>query len=158
MSSFIAHQQKAISAALQYFRNTLSFTPDDKLSFSPSPTAKSTLALAAHVAITNKGFAYMLQGKPSKFTSLKSLLAWLDEEEKKITSREVVLSLLADSEKLLLETVESLSEDGLETIVQGASGPRSIRDTLAMIGPHIRMHAAQIDYLQTIWGDTDPHF
>jgi len=158
MNSFISHQQKAISAAMQYFRNTLSFTPDDKITYSPSPTAKSTLALAAHIAITNKGFASMLQGKPSKFTNLKSLLLWLDEEEKKITSRDAVLTLLDESEKLLLETVEGLSEDGLDTIIQGASGPRSVRDTLAMIGPHIRMHAAQIDYLQTIWGDTDPHF
>lgn len=158
MTEFIPYQQKIVSAALDYFKKTFSYVPDDKLNFTPSTTAKSPLQIAAHIAITNKGFASMLRGEPSKFSSVKELLVWLDGEEKKLDSRELVLKELESSELALFTAIQSLKDENLDEVVKAATGTRTKRDSLVRVSSHIFMHGAQIDYIQSIYGDLDPHF
>lgn len=158
MTEFIPYQLKVVNSALDYFKKTLSFIPDEKLNFAPSNTSKSPLQIAAHIALTNKGFASMLRGEPSKFNSVKELLVWLDGEEKKLNTKEAVLKEIDNSASELLSAIESLNEENLDEVVKAATGARSKRDSLARVGNHIFMHGAQLDYIQTIWGDNDPHF
>lgn len=158
MSEFISYQQKIVTSALDYFKKTFSFVPDDKLNFMPSSTAKSPIQIAAHIALTNKGFASMLKGEPSKFSSVKDLLIWLDGEEKKLNTRELVLKELESSEQILFTAIQSLRDENLDDVVKAATGTRTKRDSLVRVSSHIFMHGAQIDYIQSIYGDLDPHF
>jgi hypothetical protein len=60
---------------LEYFLNTLSFVPADKLTWSPTPTAKSALQIAAHCAGYSGGFASVIRQprrSPDHFTKKKS--------------------------------------------------------------------------------------
>lgn len=153
----IEYAKKVIPETIDNFAKTLEFIPDDKLTFSPSPTAKCPLQIAGHVVITNFGFSNMLKGEPSKYTSVSELLESLASEENKFTTRESITSGLNASKSALQSTLDELTEDGLNSYVQSARGSVLLRDLLLRIAPHIQMHRAQIDYIQTIWGDRDPH-
>src|SRR5579883_3346178 len=67
MEDFIAMCKDRVTAALDRFLHDLSFVPADKLTWSPTPTAKSALQIAAHCAGYSGGFASIIRA--GKFPS-----------------------------------------------------------------------------------------
>ena len=138
--------------------NTFKYVPDDKLSYTPSETSKSALRIAAHCAVTNYGLAAMLRGEPSEITTFAQLFDYCNQEEVKLTSREQVVAALEDSCENVKAAIQSVSPSDFEGMVgQGElQGPTTFFMNLP--GLHMSMHSAQIDYLQTGWGDMTTHF
>ena len=139
------------------FKRAFSHIPDDKLSWSPSETAKSALRIAAHIGLTNQGFASMIRGNNSPFGSVNELLEMLDDKERGYTTKDAALSLVDSFLTEVLSAIESLAPDQLATEVKTAFAPLPIGKIMMMPGSHMLLHAGQIEYLQTIWGDTDAY-
>jgi uncharacterized damage-inducible protein DinB len=136
---------------------TFAAVPDDKVTWSPSATAKSALRIAAHVGVTNFGFAGVLRGQGLKSASLEELFAHFNREEAKITSREQAVKLIDDSSNAVLAALDELTDAKMATEVMGPFGPMPMTFWMALAGRHADNHASQIDYLQTIWGDMEIH-
>src|SRR5579863_7965532 len=67
MEDFIAICKDRTTEAMDRFLHDLSFVPADKLNWSPTPTAKSALQIAAHCAGYSGGFASIIRA--GKFPS-----------------------------------------------------------------------------------------
>ena len=138
--------------------NTFKYVPDDKLTYSPAGTSKSALQIAAHCAVSNYGIAAMLRGEPSEINTFAQLFEYCNQEEAKFTSREQVLAAIDDSVENVKKAIQGVSPSQFEGLVgQGElQGPTPFFMNLP--GIHMSMHSAQIDYLETTWGDMTTHF
>ncbi|HPT99844.1 MAG TPA: DinB family protein, partial [Armatimonadota bacterium] len=79
------------------FLNTFAFVPDDKLTWTPSPTALSALRIAAHVGVTNQTLAGAIAGEALPTNDPAELSAMGDAAEKAITTREAAVRLIEES-------------------------------------------------------------
>jgi len=114
------------TGARDVMAHALATTPDDRINWSPSPTARTPVQQVAHAAAAVAHLTATLDGRrfavPTPAEADLEFRAW----ERQFTTRDEVLSLLA-------------------------------RNGDAFPALHTRVHAAQIDYIQTIYGDHDWH-
>ena len=134
------------------FMTTLGHVPDDKLNYKPSETAKSALEIAAHVAIANLGFAAIIAQQPMHDNPMQ----WVEEQSRAIDSREKAEAALVQGFKAAHAAILAADPNRMEETVPGPI-PGTLRFYLGLCARHNSTHAGQIDYLQTIWGDTEFH-
>ena len=139
------------------FLRTLSFVPADKLTWSPTPTAKSALQIAAHCAGYSSGFASIISA--GKFPSdVQEFLDPIESAIEGIATLEQAKTVLG---KGIADTVAAL--DGVKPAQIGGTIDSPLgRQTpflffMNVPGVHLEAHAAQIDYLQTCWDDQEVH-
>lgn len=161
-------------AKAEFIRSTdslkvvLAATPDDKLNWSPTDTCRSPLQIAAHAAIWVSRMHALLShciyqtpfesiaervgadGYPSIYTAMRAL-------EGPYTTREQVLDLLEASSARYLLFLDGIPAETLGRIVdlRFASFPLAVAITFS--GAHVASHVAQIEYIQTAYGDHDWH-
>lgn len=133
-------------------------TPDDKINWSPSPTARSITELVAHAAMSIGGMQSWLAGEPFPFESMAALDAYCREEEKKYTTRESVLSLLDENTTKFMAFLDSLTQERLGSTFETHMGSFPMLTAIGFCSDHLRSHTAQIEYVQTIYGDREMHF
>lgn len=150
-SAMIFQAKKVAEMALSRVKDTFAHVPEEKLHWVPAPSAKSAIRIVAHLAFSNQYFAHVLRGEPEGNKDFPEVLAWLTAQEQTISTR-------SEADALILRTSEDVLSaiDGLDPCAL-ASNPRS-SFILTLVGRHADSHAAQIDYLQTIWGDLEDHF
>ncbi len=138
--------------------HALATTPDDKLQWSPSPTARTPLQQAAHAAMSIPAIQDMLLGKPFPYASTAEYDAVLRIAEKELTTREQVLGLLEQSSVQYLAWLDTLTPEQLASIVHPPFGP-AVPMAAGITFPtyHLSSHISQIDYIQTIYGDHNWH-
>ncbi len=145
---------------MEEFLNTLSFVPDDRLTWTPSPTAKSAIRIAAHTALYAGRFASMIKTRKLPFSG--SLAEWKvrrNSEECEITNRTDIEVIFRQGTEEVLAALDSLTPEFISTPLDfgvGHSPPMTFLMNLP--GMHAISHAAQIDYLQTCWDDQEVHF
>lgn len=135
----------------------LTSTPDDKINWSPSSTARTPTELVAHGAMSIEGMQRWLAGEPFPFESMAALDAFCRTEEKKFTTREQALSLLEENTEKFLAFLDSLSQDTLGSTFETPMGSFPMMSALTFPADHLRCHAAQLEYVQTIYGDREMH-
>jgi hypothetical protein len=145
---------------MEHFLKVFSFVPDDKLTWTPAPTAKSAIRIAAHTALYAGRFARMIQNR--ELPGRDGLAEWLDrcnEEETAVTTREEMIRIFRKGTDEVIAALDSLPPEAIETSLESGLG-WSIPMTflMNMPGRHALSHAAQIDYLQTCWDDQEVHF
>lgn len=142
---------------MEYFLRNFSHVPDDKLEWTPTSTAKSAIRIAAHTALYARRFAKMIRDRQLPVTgSLQEWLAERDAEEMAITTREEVERVFRKGTKEVLAALDTLTPEDIELSLdsgQGWSMPMTF--LIALPGFHATLHAGQIDYLQTCWGDLE---
>jgi len=147
-------KQQAVSG-MEFFLRNFAHVPEDRLNWSPVPTAKSALRIAAHVALYAGRFASMIRERQvPKPVNLVEWLADRDAEEIAIKSREEVEQVYKLGTAEVLRALDDLNENDLESTIdsgQGWSMPFS--HLINLPGWHATLHAGQIDYLQTCWDD-----
>lgn len=157
MDSLVAACKKSAVQGMEYFLRNFSFVPDDKLTWTPTPTAKSAIRIAAHTALYAGRFARMIQDR--KLPSGDNLTEWLaqrDAEESAITSRAEMERIFRKGTEEVIAALDSLTPEMIGTTLdsgQGWSMPMTFLMNLP--GFHATLHAGQIDYLQTCWGDQE---
>lgn len=140
---------------MEYFLRNFSHVPDDMLEWTPTPTAKSPIRIAAHTALYAGRFAKMIRDR--RLPAPENLTEWLaqrDAEEVAVTSREEVDRIFREGTAEVLAALDTLSPEDVEMTLdsgQGWSVPMS--QLMGLPGFHATLHAGQIDYLQTCWDD-----
>lgn len=147
-------KQRAVSC-MEYFLRNFSHVPDEKLSWTPTPTAKSAIRIAAHTALYAGRFARMIRDR--RQPAPENLTEWLaerDAEEVAITSREEVETIFREGTAEVLAALDTLTPEDLEMSLDSGQGwSMPMKQLIGLPGFHATLHAGQIDYLQTCWDD-----
>lgn len=160
MESLVASCKKSAVEGMGEFLKDLSFVPDDKLTWTPTPTAKSAIRIAAHTSLYAARFARMIRERELPGgADLDKWLAQRNAEEAAVTSRAEVESIFRKGTDEVLAALDSLTPEAIETSLESGLGWSAPMTWLMRLpGLHAISHAAQIDYLQTCWGDQEVHF
>jgi hypothetical protein len=145
---------------MEQLLKTFSFVPDDKLTWTPCPTAKSAIRIAAHTALYAGRFAAMIETRKLPLTG--SLADWIvqrNAQEAAITNRADIEAIFRKGTEEVLAALDSLTPEIIATPLDFGVGYSPTWDFLLNLpGLHAISHAAQIDYLQTCWDDQEVHF
>lgn len=131
----------------------LAKTPDDRLNWSPSATCRTPIQQVAHSAMAISGIHGMLTGKGNMPENLAEFDATMREGEKQFTTREQALELLEKNSAEYLAWMDTLTDEKLSTIIDSPMGPLPLSVGITFAGFHTRGHTAQLEYIQTIYGD-----
>ena len=153
MSDALAHLTSEYSRYETKLINFLKATPEDKLTWSPSSSSRSILELGAHCAMGTLGLVGILKGEPMQHSSTAELDTHLRQMEKDITSLDAVFAILSQGSAAYTAYVDSLDPDALNEIVSLPFGNMPLGVAASMPYEHMRGHIAQIEYVQTIFGD-----
>jgi len=158
MEDSISQAKAELVRAKERMAHALATTPDDRIQWSPSPTARTPLQEVAHAAMAISGIQDMLTGKPFPYAGLAELDTALRVAEKEFTTRAQVLSLLEQNTAEYLAWLDALTPEQLAATVQPPFGPSvPIAVGITFAAYHLSSHVAQMDYIQTIYGDHDWH-
>ena len=147
-----------IRNAHEGFVRTVGAVPDDKMTWKPLDNGRSVLDLLSDTAQTAGMIAELAQTrgetKPSyeKFAALKAECAdW---------TREHAMKTLDENTQKLYEAIDELSEDELAqpvTMEIGAGMTMPLGAWILMANRSFISRFAQINYIQTLYGDFDSH-
>jgi hypothetical protein len=157
MANIIDDVKAEFSRASSRIANDLTKTPDDKLNWSPSESARNPIQLVAHAAMGTTGITGMLAGKPFPFSSMQELDTAMRKQEKEFTSREQALELLEQSSNDFLAWLDTLTEEQIASTITLPFGPTAMAAAITFPADHLRCHASQLEYLQTTYGDYTMH-
>jgi len=149
--------KKHLQMCKHRFQTTLSFVPDDKLTYSPAPTSKSALRIAAHTALSNYTFASIIRRDPRPEMSFPEMLAIMAEKEKAVTTRQEALDMLEASTAEVIAALDGITDETIKSEIPTPVFTAPMMFWMYLPARHIDNHASQIDYLQTMWGDMDWH-
>src|SRR5689334_11583370 len=91
MESVVEASKKGAVDGMEEFLKVFSFVPDDKLTWTPTPTAKSAIRIGAHTALYAGRFARMIEARELPGgDNLSERLARRTAEEIAIKTREEV--------------------------------------------------------------------
>lgn len=161
-----AHQEVIEHARTNFLQSkgllfhALSTTPDDRLNWSPSPTARTPIQQAAHAAESLKGILEVLNGRTLPFQNTTEADKSFRERERQFTAREPVLGLLEENSAEYVQWLEALTPQDLNSTVELSFGlgTKCLTEALSFAPSHLGWHAAQINYIQTTYGDRDWHY
>ncbi len=160
MESLIAACKESTIEGMEYFLRNFSFVPDDKLTWAPTPTAKSAIRIAAHTALYAGRFAYMIRER--KLPANDGLDEWLAQrnaEEIALTSRTEMESVFRKGTDEVIAALTSLTPDAIElSLDSGLGWSMPMSRLMRLPGWHATLHAGQIDFLQTCWDDQEVYF
>jgi hypothetical protein len=115
------------------------------------------MQILSHTAVIAQSLVSMLNGIGSD-ASLETVLASLKKAESELTDREQAIMVLKDGVSKALEAMKALKPEQLSTIVNHPFMNAPIATWMNLYWRHLDMHTAQIEYLQSCWGDNEFHF
>jgi len=139
--------------------HALSNTPDDRLNWSPSPSARSPLHQVVHAAHAIGNIHGFLDGRTFDVPTTAEADRGFREMEQSFSTREEVLQLFESKSDAFMTWLDALDEKQLGVLVTTPFGMGQVPTEIAITFPamHTRWHHAQMDYIQTIYGDHDWH-
>ena len=153
----VSDAKAEFNRALDRVAKVYASTPDDKINWSPSATARTATEEVAHCGMSIAGMQGWLAGQPFPFESMAALDEFCRTEEKKFTTREQVNNLMAENAAKFQEFLDGLSQEQLGSMFDTQMGSFPMMAAITFPADHLRAHAAQIDYIQTIYGDREMH-
>lgn len=142
---------------MDMFLRNFSHVPDDKLTWTPTPTAKSALRIGAHTALYAGRFARMITDRALPVPeNLTEWLAQRNAEEIAITSREEVEAAFRKGTDEVLAALDTVTPEDVSTILDSGQGwTVSMSWLMNLPAWHATLHNGQIDFLQTCWDDQE---
>jgi len=159
MSEIIQGAKQEFEQSRNRMMGLLNDTPDDKLNWSPSSTARTPLAIVTHAAMALHNITEMLKGRPFGASSTAIADKGFRQEEQDFTSRQEVAALFEKNAAAYVAWIDTLTEDGLNDPITFpfGLGVGTVRHGLTAAARHTEAHIAQLEYIQTIYGDQDWH-
>ena len=143
----IARERTA--SALKFFHATFAETPDDRLNWSPASTARTPLQLAWHIAGANFAFADILAGRTPQGDGQDRVSAFPD--------RATANAEMDKSFAAIDESLANLTPEHAATSVDLGFATMPVDLFVDLAFNHPLVHIAQLDYLQTAYGDVQDH-
>lgn len=139
--------------------HALETTPDDRINWSPSETARSPLHIAAHAAIGGRAMLGNLKGDTFAIPTTEEAHRHFRATEMEYSSRDQVERLWESLVQDYFTWLDQLTPERLESMMALPFGLGSMPTSMgiAVMPMHINWHTAQIHYVQTIYGDYDSH-
>jgi uncharacterized damage-inducible protein DinB len=150
MSQTLDSTAEAVDQARQRLLWALSHVPDDRLTWSPAPSAKSALGIISHLVSSNAFFVSAL--------TTGAVDAPPDGPGPEFTDRQAAIDAFSAGIDALIAAIRGLSEDQLTAVIATPFGQSSAAFFLRIAPLHTFGHASQLEYLQSCWGDTDFHW
>lgn len=158
LAEFVGRCQARAKDAEKTLLKTFSFVPDDKLKWSPASTARTSLAIVAHCGMANEFFAGLVAGKAMPYMPTPAELKAMELKfEASITDRADALRRLQASTQAFTEALATVTPERCATSPDSPFGSAPMPFWMELAGAHVEYHTAQINYLQTIWGDVVDH-
>ena len=151
----IEHAKTDFARAKRMLLTAFEATPDDKLNWSPTPSARTPLHLVAHAADAVKNVHEMLQGRTFEANTPAEADKSFREWEQQFTAREPVLALWEENSAAYEAWLAALTPDALDGTIElpFGSGRACLSEALFFLPRHTNWHTAQLEYIQTIYGD-----
>src|SRR5438105_11661973 len=108
---------------MEVFLRNFSFVPDEKLTWTPTPTAKSAVRIAAHTALYAGRFARMMRDK--KLPGGDNLTEWLAQrnaEEAALTSRAQIEEVFRHGTDEVIAALNSLTPEEVRADLDSGLG------------------------------------
>ena len=132
-------------------------TPDDRVNWAPSATARSPIELVVHSAESVKNIHQMLLGHKFAASNVVEADKMFRAFEGNVKTREEAQQLFQDASANYVAWLETVTPEMLDTMIPFpfhlGFGPLAIGLTFPPL--HTQSHCAQLEYLQTIYGDRD---
>ena len=158
VSEMVAQSKKAAESGKARLLKVFEFVPDDKLTWSPSPHARTPIQIVAHCGVANGAFATILRGEKLRLPKDPvEAAALIRKGGSDVTSREVAIQIVESSTAEVLAALDNVSEELAATSPDSPFGPIPFPFWMGVPGDHMEGHAHQIEYIQTIWGDIQDH-
>lgn len=122
---------------------TVAAVPEDKFDFKPSETANSVRELIRHLCGGN-GYVSQAFGLPAPVVPSGD-------------SREELVAAFSAGANAIVESAKVMPAERFNESVDFFGGQIPMAAFLLTQEWHVSRHAAQIDYLETIWGDLEDH-
>ncbi|MCW3061105.1 MAG: hypothetical protein JWQ02_2926 [Capsulimonas sp.] len=150
--------KSALIGSRDLLLSTFSFVPDEKLNWSPSPTARTPFQIAVHCGAASFAFATLLDGDPWPL-SMDSVQAieQMRIVPQDIDTREAAVKYIEESTAAVVAALDKATPETLDTMVVTAFAELPYSVWMTVPGDHMAGHARQIDYLETTWGDCVDH-
>jgi hypothetical protein len=139
--------------------NALSSTPDDRLHWSPSETARTPLQVAKHAADAIESMHGNAMGNTFPIQTTEEADRYFMARDKEANTRLEVEDLLERNGKTFLAWLDTVTAEQLDEVVPLPFGLPNVPVSFAVsfMPLHLMWHTAQITYIQTIYGDRDWH-
>jgi hypothetical protein len=95
-----------------------------------------------------------MSGPPMTFDQIMSMAT---AEEAKVTTREQAVEMINSSCDAVIKALDRIQPEQLTGMAKTPFGEVPMASWVLIPSLHMDCHKAQIDYLQTIWGDLDMH-
>lgn len=155
MQSIVETSKNSAIQGMEMFLRNFSHVPEDKLTWTVTPTAKSPIRIAAHTALYAGRFAKMI--REQKLPAPENLDEWLAErnaEEIALTSRTEMENIFKNGTDEVLAALDALSSEDIAKTLDSRQGwTISMTFLMSLPGWHATLHTGQIDFLQTCWDD-----
>ena len=151
----IQDAKQVFHMSVDRIKRILEKTPDDRLHWSPAPTARTPLAQVVHIANSIHHIHTAMMGTRYATPTMEEAGAEFLALERGITNREVALALLDKNSEAFIDWLDRLSVERLSDMVPLPfdMGEAPLDFMLMMPTWHTNDHAAQMDYIQTCYGD-----
>jgi len=157
MKDIVTLCKEQATSAMNGFLHVLSFVPEDSLTWSPTPTAKNALQIAAHCAGHSGAFAGII--RDGKFPAdVEDFLGPIRSATQSITTLDQAEAMLRKGIADTIAALDTVTPEQVDSVID-APGLGQIPFTFCMTIParHLNDHTSQIDYLQTCWDDQEVH-
>lgn len=133
----------------------LANTPDDKLNWSPSETARTPLQIYAHCGFSLGFITTMLEGTKFGKPTMAEADAEFLEMEKGITTREEAVALFQKNFDRYIAFLNNATDETLDRMapLPFDMGEAPVRFVMSAGYDHTLSHMAQMEYIQTIYGN-----
>ncbi len=137
----------------------LDATPDDWLLWKPSASSRSIMEIVAHSAHALGNIVMQMRGTPFSVATSGEANEGFLAHDRAFTDREQARSYLNEKCDEYVEFMTSLEEEDLDRSVAMpfGLGQAPIRMFMTAGKQHTLGHIAQIEYIQTMYGDHDWH-
>ena len=128
-------------------------TPEDRLYWSPAPTARTPVQLFVHSINALQFLHESFMGKPVPMLSTAEFDAYnraLDDETPTKEEAVVRLEVLSNA---FVAWLEQVSDETLETMWESPFGTLPMSIAITFPARHAEGHISQLEYVQTIYGD-----
>ena len=159
LAELVAQSKQSAEEAKALLLGNLSVVPDDKLTWSPSASARSAVQIVAHCGLANEAFATVIAGGeiPIGGLSAEEASNQIRQAGAMVTSREEAVRLIEESTAKVIAALDQATPELLATTPMTPFGPFPYEAWMVLPGQHMGGHAQQLAYLQTIWGDLEDH-
>jgi hypothetical protein len=157
MQEIINHAKAGFLQEQERITRALANTPDERVNWSPSPSARSIAQQVAHAGQAVNYIQTQMSGQPFEYPTPVEADAHFREFEQQFTTREKALEFLEANCAAYVAWLDALTPEQFagNMALPFKLGEAPIAMAISFPADHMRWHISQIEYIQTIYGDRD---